>query len=97
MTVAREISIATDHPAFAGHFPGNPIVPGVVLIDRALTEIARAAGVSMTAYRLSSVKFLSVVRPGEPLTLTFEVEGSDSMAFELRVHERLVVKGTVAW
>ncbi len=97
MTLIREICIAADHPVFAGHFPGNPIVPGVVLIDRALTEIARAAGVSMTAYRLSSVKFLSVVRPGEPLTLTFQVEESDSAAFELRVRERLVAKGTVAW
>jgi len=97
MTRVREIFIAADHPVFPGHFPGNPIVPGVVLIDKALTEIARAAGVSMTGCRLSSVKFLSVVRPGEPLILSFDTLGSDSASFEIRVHQRLVAKGAVAW
>jgi 3-hydroxymyristoyl/3-hydroxydecanoyl-(acyl carrier protein) dehydratase len=48
MSVVTTLTIAAEHPALAGHFPGSPIVPGVVLLDemvRALEgEGALAAG-----------------------------------------------------
>jgi 3-hydroxymyristoyl/3-hydroxydecanoyl-(acyl carrier protein) dehydratase len=36
--------IEPDHPALDGHFPGRPVVPGVVLLDEALAAVAREAG-----------------------------------------------------
>ena len=36
--------VPADHPAFAGHFPGHPIVPGVVLLDRAVQMAQRLRG-----------------------------------------------------
>ena len=39
MTFEVHRVIAKDHPALAGHFPGNPIVPGVLILD----EVMRAA------------------------------------------------------
>jgi len=52
--------IPTDHPALPGHFPGNPVVPGVVLLDRVL---AAARGLGPVS-GLPRVKFLQVLRPG---------------------------------
>jgi 3-hydroxymyristoyl/3-hydroxydecanoyl-(acyl carrier protein) dehydratase len=63
--------VAVDHPAFAGHFPGRPIVPGVVLLDLAQGAIEAAAGVRVTGVAVA--KFLSPVSPGEALELAFEV------------------------
>jgi 3-hydroxymyristoyl/3-hydroxydecanoyl-(acyl carrier protein) dehydratase len=36
--------VAENHPALPGHFPGNPVVPGVVLLDRVLDAVRREAG-----------------------------------------------------
>ena len=36
--------IGHDHPALPGHFPGQPVVPGVVLLDRVLEAVEREAG-----------------------------------------------------
>ena len=35
-TNSKAFTIAYDHPSLAGHFPGNPIVPGVVILDQVI-------------------------------------------------------------
>ncbi len=71
MSTLVRLTVPADHPAFAGHFPGNPIVPGVVLLDEALGAITAHFRVPAAGATLQSAKFLSVVRPGEPLELEF--------------------------
>lgn len=73
-----ELRIAVDHPSFAGHFPGSPILPGAVLLDEALREIARARGIDLVQWRVASAKFLQVVRPDTPLTLQHSTAGDGS-------------------
>lgn len=72
MTTINDLNVAwqvpVDHPAFPGHFPGNPIVPGVVILDQALVFLANAIGKPITHCKLGSAKFLSPVGPGETLT-----------------------------
>lgn len=61
---------APEHPAFAGHFPGNPIVPGVLLLDAALHHLATTQpGSSPGPCHVSNVKFLSLVQASEDLRL----------------------------
>jgi 3-hydroxymyristoyl/3-hydroxydecanoyl-(acyl carrier protein) dehydratase len=57
-------AIDHDHPSLAGHFPGAPIVPGVVLLERVLAAIEAAHGTT-APLRLPQVKFLRPLLPGE--------------------------------
>ena len=66
------LRIAADHPALAGHFPGFPIVPGVVLLDEALHAIEQALATEALPWHIGNVKFHHVVRAGEQLLLDFE-------------------------
>jgi acyl-coenzyme A synthetase/AMP-(fatty) acid ligase len=90
------LAIPADHPAYAGHFPGRPVLPGVVLLDEALSAISASTGLPLSACELASAKFLSPVTPGEPLTLDQRTLPSGSIEFEIRAAERLVARGTVA-
>lgn len=57
--------IPHDHPALAGHFPGDPVVPGVVLLEQVVAAIEARRGRPLPPLRLPQVKFLSPLRPGE--------------------------------
>lgn len=90
-----QLAIASDHPAFAGHFPGLPIVPGVVLLDEALHAIGDAIGIDLSACRINSVKFLSPVRPGEPVSVSYETSSNGSIRFDMASHERKLATGSI--
>ena len=73
------LRIDATHPSLPGHFPGDPIVPGVVLLDRVAACLEQAGyGVA----KLSTVKFLAPLRPGEDATLRFD---GDAQRLRFRV------------
>lgn len=73
MTEPRESSwiVPHDHPAFEGHFPGQPILPGVVLLDRTLLA-ASALFPRTRCTRIEQGKFLLPVTPGTALRFRFK-------------------------
>lgn len=95
MTTQTALHISRDHPAFAGHFPDTPIVPGVVLLDEALHAIAHATGLSLASCQLSSVKFLSPLAPGIAVMMTHEVQSNGSIRFEIMADARKIASGSV--
>ena len=58
----NEFSIPVDHPALPGHFPGRPIVPGVVVLDRVLAAIEAQHG-ALGPLRMPQVKFVQPLLP----------------------------------
>src|ERR1700760_4072795 len=58
-------AIPADHPCLAGHFPGRPIVPGVLLLDRVL-EAAQDCSGPLSVTGLPQVKFLAPLQPEAP-------------------------------
>ncbi|MEP6789730.1 MAG: 3-hydroxyacyl-ACP dehydratase [Ramlibacter sp.] len=72
---------AADHPAFAGHFPGAPIVPGVLLLDAAVHAFEQASGLAVNGVAIA--KFLQPVTPGEALRLACKSGENGQAAFEI--------------
>jgi 3-hydroxymyristoyl/3-hydroxydecanoyl-(acyl carrier protein) dehydratase len=91
------LSISPLHPAFAGHFPGTPIVPGVVLLDETLRALKRSAGFAAFHCEISITKFHSIVRPGEALTLEHEPCPDGSIRFVVRSLDRMVASGRLTF
>lgn len=63
---------APEEPFFAGHFPGDPLVPGVILTEALAQTAGIAAGQAGKSFRLSAIKgmkFLRAVRPSEVIEL----------------------------
>ncbi|MEO6365047.1 MAG: hypothetical protein ABIO38_03235 [Luteimonas sp.] len=63
--------IDPDHPSLPGHFPGRPLVPGVVLLDRVIEAIESAHG-PLGALALPQVKFMQPLLPGEAARIELE-------------------------
>ena len=70
---AMQFSIPHDHPSLSGHFPGRPIVPGVVLLERVL-EAIELTHAPLGALRLPQVKFMQPLLPGELAQVVLEGE-----------------------
>jgi 3-hydroxyacyl-[acyl-carrier-protein] dehydratase len=75
---AFDFTILHAHPALPGHFPGRPIVPGVLLLDETLAGIERQLGRRVAT--LQQVKFVSALLPGETACVSFEPKG-DRVSF----------------
>jgi 3-hydroxymyristoyl/3-hydroxydecanoyl-(acyl carrier protein) dehydratase len=90
------LCIPAQHPALAGHFPGFPVVPGVVLLDETLRAIDGAEpAADALLWHIGTVKFHRAVRPGEQLQLEYELQPDGRARFELRAADALVASGTI--
>jgi len=87
--------VPVDHPAFAGHFPGNPILPGVVLLDMAVYAITMAAGIRLEGCEISAIKFLSPVRPGEKLEIRQSRAAGSVIRFDITAGLRKIASGNI--
>lgn len=88
-------TVAIDHPAFAGHFPGRPIVPGVLLLDRALIFAAGWLGLPESGWQVANAKFLSPVGPGEELLFSLQQKANGSLTFTVDSTGRPVASGSL--
>ena len=96
MKHATHWTVPLDHPALAGHFPGRPILPGVVLLDLALQIIAASSAVALARCEISSVKFLSPACPGDELLIEHSVAASGSIRFDISAGSRKIASGSMA-
>jgi 3-hydroxymyristoyl/3-hydroxydecanoyl-(acyl carrier protein) dehydratase len=93
--ITTPLAIPANHPAYPGHFPGQPVLPGVVLLDATLQTLERAGSSDAGAWEINSAKFQSAVRPGEELTLQHETLPNGSIRFAIRTADRAVASGTL--
>jgi 3-hydroxymyristoyl/3-hydroxydecanoyl-(acyl carrier protein) dehydratase len=89
------LHIPVDHPAFAGHFPGLPIVPGVVLLDEAMHAVMRHLDGAPQDWKIASAKFLSPLGPDATVTIEFDIQESGSVQFDIVEGERRIATGSL--
>ena len=87
--------VPADHPAFPGHFPGHPIVPGVVLLDQAILFAETMLACPGTNWQVGNAKFFSPVGPEEALTFSLLQKPSGAIAFTVRGNGRDVAAGSL--
>jgi 3-hydroxyacyl-[acyl-carrier-protein] dehydratase len=89
------VHIAADHPAFQGHFPGNPLLPGVSLLAEVIEAVLRDAELSTLVGccpRIGIAKFLAPVRPDAMLDLHLHAKDG-RVHFDVRQGDRPTAAG----
>ena len=93
--------VPADSPWFSGHFPGQPILPGIALVymaEQAIIQDALAKGEQLQLHTLKRVRFTQPVRPGETLSLNIvsEEAGEDILfSFKVANKENIVCSGII--
>jgi 3-hydroxyacyl-[acyl-carrier-protein] dehydratase len=100
-------NVTANEPQFTGHFPGRPIMPGVLMVE-ALAQTAGVAVLSLDEYRgklglfagIDDCRFRRLVQPGDTLLLKVEVEKLRGMFGRVRavasVDGEVAVEGTLS-
>ena len=89
--ITTTFQIDASHPSLPGHFPGNAIVPGVVLLDRLACEVERHLTTRLRT--LPQVKFMRPLKPDEHARLTIDYTAPNGH-FVIACGEDVVAKGT---
>ena len=87
-----QFSIRPDHPCLPGHFPGRPLVPGVVVLEQVLRAAEAAAGGPLGALRLPQVKFMAPLLPGQEARIELD-GGAPHWKFRVWRGDELLARG----
>lgn len=90
-----ETRFVADHATAAGHFPGNPIIPGALLLDTVVHAIFGDRNYTRP-YEIRTAKFLRPVRPGDGIRISWHTESGETH-FQCMLIEagEIALKGTL--
>ncbi len=89
-----QVVISAEHPSLPGHFPGHPVVPGVLILEEILVGL-RKLDPEMVVTGLPAVKLSSPLKPGEALTIHVEIDSHRDVEFRCLVGTRGIASGTI--
>ena len=91
-----KLQIAADHPTSAGHFPGNPIIPGALLLAEVLRAIVAAEKMHLLSCNVKSAKFQHPARPGDCVEIEYTFSATAAIDFKCAVAGIRVMSGIIS-
>jgi len=94
MTFEVRRAIRANHPSLAGHFPDQPLVPGVLILDEVLAALRdRRKDCQFAA--IPAVKFLRPLEPERRFTIRFSASAEDAsnVNFCCHIEDRVIAEG----
>lgn len=106
VSITTRRTLRPDEPHFAGHFPGRPLLPGVLVAEALAQTCGLLKGLELesadgVAYHLAAVdiKYFSPAAPGDTLVMVAEAEAGHGVFLryraEARVGRRRIAAGTL--
>ena len=89
---AATLRVPAQHPALAGHFPDNPIVPGVMILDAVISAAQAWLGTGIRIERLAHAKFLAPLKPEETAEIDLLLQGP-RLGFAVHLDGTALAKG----
>lgn len=89
--------IPARHPALPGHFPGHPVVPGVVLLEAVVAALPAHAGAAVRVTGFPVVKFLAPLAPEREFEIALHARRPGQAAFEIVAGDERLASGTVTY
>ncbi|QNK03258.1 hydroxymyristoyl-ACP dehydratase [Dyella telluris] len=84
--------VTADHPCLPGHFPGSPLVPGVVLLEQVALALRAWRGERLA--RVIEAKFVAPLLPGQDARVAL-AEANGRVRFEIRRDGELLARGAI--
>ena len=93
--ITARVRVPPDSPWFRGHFPGEPILPGIALIAMVHETVCHVRGGRPAVRGLKRVRFKQIVRPGDVLeiSVSFEPDAPGNGAFQITAGGEAVCSG----
>lgn len=92
---SRTLCVDSAHPSLPGHFPGAPVVPGVVLLSEVLADQRRQLP-QLRIMGIKKLKFLRMLLPGQGFTVEFAAPGASGLRFKCWQDGAVLAEGNLA-
>jgi 3-hydroxyacyl-[acyl-carrier-protein] dehydratase len=77
--------VLPDSPWFSGHFPGDPILPGIAQLEMALDGIKRLSKKKLEISGFRKVRFKQFIRPNDKITIKVALRKGDVLSYSFRI------------
>jgi 3-hydroxyacyl-[acyl-carrier-protein] dehydratase len=95
-TYSAIIDVNAAHEVFKGHFPGNPVMPGVCMMQIVKEITQRAVDKPLTLESAVNVKFMAVINPEATPQLKLDLEITETVDGQIKVKNTTYFNDTVA-
>lgn len=93
--ITGRVTVKPDSPWFSGHFPGEPVLPGLAQLSIVQETLERALGREVIVQRVRRVRFRQMIKPNDPVEVAIKPAGEGGYTFQLSIGGEPACSGMV--